>query len=259
MTTTQDLDVRPAPAPRPWLPTLPQLRAAAQLRGDDAVGPDPIDPATPRAAVTTTMQQAMGLVIGAALVAGFLPTLFDWLQAMRAGTAIPLMNLASQSTGSALAAWPEPLRPVGDTLQTIAGLDPVMPGWLAALLSALAEWINWPLTWLSYWLVFGVVVLLAAKLFRASTTLQRFYAATGYAAVPLLLVGLGFIPWIGWLIALAGAVLALFVYWQAVRTVTGLSGGESALCVAAPLALSFIFAMVVAGATVASVVRMMLL
>ncbi|MEZ4609820.1 MAG: hypothetical protein R2838_06160 [Caldilineaceae bacterium] len=87
----------------------------------------------PRAAVTTTMQQAMGLVIGAALVAGFLPTLFDWLQAMRAGTAIPLMNLAAQSTGSALAAWPEPLRPVGDTLQTIAGLDPVMPGWLAAL------------------------------------------------------------------------------------------------------------------------------
>ena len=62
MTTTQDLDIRPAPAPRPWLPTLPQLRAAAQLRGDDAIGPDPIDPATPRAAVTTTMQQAIDLM-----------------------------------------------------------------------------------------------------------------------------------------------------------------------------------------------------
>ncbi|MEZ4580832.1 MAG: hypothetical protein R3A10_04110 [Caldilineaceae bacterium] len=124
----------------------------------------------------------------------------------------------------------------------------------------MAEWINWPLTWLSYWLVFGVVVLLAAKLFRASTTLQRFYAATGYAAKLLMLVGLGSRSR-----GSAGSLHWRVPCWpcsstgKAVRTVTGLSGGESALCVAAPLALSFIFAMVVAGATVASVVRMMLL
>jgi hypothetical protein len=259
MTATQELDVRPAPAPRPWLPTAPQLRDAAQLRVEDAIGPDPISPDTPRTSITTTMQQSMGLVIAAALAAGLLSTLVDWLRAARAGTAIPLLELATQSTGGALATLPAPLQPVGETLQTIAGLDPVMPGWLAALLSALAEWINWPLTWLSYWLVFGIIVLLAAKLFGAPTTLQRFYAGTGYAAVPLMLVGLGFIPWVGWLVALIGVALALFVYWRGVRVVTGLGGGESAFCVAAPLVIAFVLGMALVGATMASVVRMMFL
>lgn len=255
MTATSELDTRRTQMPRPWLPTQDQIRRALELRMADAVGADPADPATPVDSPTTTMQQAMGLVIAAALTAGFLPSLWDWWQATRAGTAVPLLDLAEQAARGTLTAFPAPLQPVGDMLQTIAGLEPNMPGWLAALLSALAEWINWPLTWLMYWLVFGIFTLATAKLFGAPTTLQRFYAATGYAAVPLVAVGLSFIPWIGWLFALAGAVLALIAYGRAVRAVTGLSSGESALCVSVPVLLLFILSVVTVAATLASFAR----
>lgn len=259
MTATQTPNIRRTAAASPWLPAQAQLRHAAQLQLAPAIGTDPTDPNRPTDSATTTMQQAMGLVMLSALIAGLAPTLFDWWRATQAGTAIPLLDLAQQSSRGTLSTLPAPLQPVGETLQIIAGLEPIMPGWLAALLSAIAEWINWPLTWLSYWLGFGIIALVIAKLSGAPTTLQRFYAGTGYAAIPLILVGLGFIPWIGWFFALAGTGLALIAYWRAVRTVTGLSSGASALCVAAPLALGLIAVVVVTGATIASVVRMMLL
>ncbi len=41
---------------------------------------------------------------------------------------------------------------VDGNLQTIAGLSPNAPGWLAAGLSALGVWVNQPLSWLTAWI-----------------------------------------------------------------------------------------------------------
>ena len=50
---------------------------------------------------------------------------------------------------------------VARLLAALAGLPPAgLPGWLAALLSSLGVWLNTPLQWLTWWLVYGVAVLL---------------------------------------------------------------------------------------------------
>jgi hypothetical protein len=94
---------------------------------------------------------------------------------IRFGAPYPFVELAQQarqSTGDSPSL-------LGDALQTLAGLSPaLLPGWLAALLSTVGEWINWPLRWLTWWLVYGTATLLAAKVWGATTTLQRFLAAT---------------------------------------------------------------------------------
>jgi hypothetical protein len=115
-----------------------------------------------------------------------------------------------------------------------------MPGILAGFLSALGVWINTPLTWLTYWIVYGLFVFGLARLMGAKNTLQAFYAATAFAAVPLVLMGLGPIPWIGPLLVLAALVLALAVYYGAVRYVTGLDGGRTFLSMLLPLAVGVV-------------------
>jgi hypothetical protein len=111
---------------------------------------------------------------------------------------------------------------VADFALTAAGLGQPLPGWLAAGLSAFGAWLSWPLNWLTLWIVYGALVVVANKAFGATMTLQRFYAATGYAALPLLLTGVSPIPCLGPLLALVGAVWAAVIYIRANEEVTGL-------------------------------------
>ena len=84
-------------------------------------------------------------------------------------------------------------------------------------MSALGTWISLPLAWLQSWLVYGLLVALAAKSLGATMTLQRFYAATGYFAVPLVLTNLTVIPYLGDLLGVAILVWALLVYAKGVQ------------------------------------------
>ena len=129
----------------------------------------------------------------------------------------------------------------------MAGLEPRMPGVLAALLSALGVWLNTPLTWLTWWMVYGTVVFAAARLMGAANTLQAFVAATSFAAVPLLLTGLAPIPWIGPLLTFAGSVLAFAVYFKAMQFVTRLDAGRTVLCMLLPLAVGIVLPLLALG------------
>jgi hypothetical protein len=133
-----------------------------------------------------------------------------------------------------------PLNIAGDTLQTIAGTEPRMPGIFAALLSALGLWISWPLSWLANWIVYGTVVFALARLMGATNTLQAFFAATSFTAVPLILTGLSPIPCVGPLAGLMGMVLAFAVYFQAFRFVTRLDSGRTVICMLLPPSLVII-------------------
>jgi hypothetical protein len=247
---------------REWLPSWRQMVNAVQLRFD--MPPDPEDETAeiPQDSVLyASMRQGMGMIILAALVAGLLPFAWNWYTAGRVGTAIPLAELGQATRALSL--------PGGDVLgvetvvtdafQTIAGLEPALfPGWLAAGVSSLGLWINWPLRWLALWIVYGLGVLLVAKLLGAPTTLQQFYTLTSYGFLPLVLSGLGFVPCLGAIAGLLGLIWAIVVYAHAVRSATRLSLGMSVLCTVLPAATVILLSIVVAIATAAAVVGLYL-
>ncbi|MCC6454920.1 MAG: YIP1 family protein [Caldilineaceae bacterium] len=231
-----------------WLPTLHQVQQAIQLQFDTESVPE----REPSGNVwTLSMRQGLGLVVLAALLAGLLPFLVNAVTAMRFGSTLPLAQLAQQQAtdGTIPALWSE-------TWQRLAGLPPaLLPGWLAGLLTSLGVWINWPLRWITWWLVYGTAVLLAAKIWGAPPTLQRFLAVTSYAAVPLILTGLGPVPWLGALAQLVAVVWMLLVYLRSVRAVTGLDWGRAVLAVILPGAVVSVIAFTLLLATATTILR----
>jgi hypothetical protein len=230
---------------RHWLPATQQMSDAAQLRPD--------------VYVSTTMRQALGLIVFLGLMAGAIPFVFNWVVGARAGAALPLAQLAGAAEEMVRVApgvmvgtpvFVPDLRALADLFQTVAGLDQPLSGWQAAGLSALGEWLNWPLLWLNRWLVYGLLVMAAAKLLGATNTLQPFYAATGYAAVPLVLTGLVPIPCVGPILAFLGSLWSLAVYVRGVQAATGFTILRSILAVVLPAATLALVGLIAFGLAV---------
>ncbi len=235
-----------------WLPQRSQIVAAVQLRIDEVIGAYGDERENEASPATTSMRQGIGLIVVLGLLAGVLPFLVNWVIATQAGTALPLAQLA-RSTGSAAGSDGFlPFEVWRETARAVAGLDPWLPGWLAALLSALGVWINQPLNWLTAWLVYGLSVLTTSKLLGATTTLQRFYAATSYAFTPLLLTGLAPIPYLGTLATLAAAIWFMVMYIHAVYLVSGLDMTRALLSMILPAALALLLGIVSLGALIGS-------
>lgn len=222
-----------------WMPSMDQLIAAARLNVADAVDP------WERGVVTATMRQGIGMIVLLALIAGIIPFLANLWLGLTMQTAVPLAQAANSVTPLTTAYPPNSaITIIGTAVQTIAGLPPRMPGVLAGLLSALGMWVNNPLYWLTIWIVYGLFVFGLARLMGASNTLQAFYAATAFIAVPLLLTALAPIPVLGPLLVLAALVLAFAVYYKAVRFVTKLDGGRTFLCMLLPLAVGIVLPLI---------------
>ncbi len=230
---------------RVWLPSPQQISNAAQLR---------------RAAyLQSTMQQAIGMIVLLALVAGLLPFILNWFLAAQTGTVLPIAQ-AVQASAEAQdvtgrlgfnTPWFFNSAALHDLYQTIAGMGQPLPDWLAGGLSALGEWINWPLQWLSLWIVYGAVVMVANKGLGGNVTMQRFYAATSYAAAPLLLTGLSPIPCLGTLAGLVGVGWSLVVYIRANAEVTGLPLPRAAAAALLPLPIIGLAILLAGGLLVA--------
>ena len=220
--------------PRHWLPTPQKMSDAVQLRASGFT--------------ETTMRQSLGMVLTLGLLAGFIPFLVNWEQAATAGSALPLARLGAQA--SRIQATPltyiSPIfDPVilGETVQLIVGLPQPLPGWLAAFLSALGEWINWPLRWLALWIVYGALVMACNKALGATNRLQPFFAATGFAAAPLILVGLSPVPCLGRICTAIGVIWAFVVYARANEEVTNLPRSRSLAAVLLPLLIILILSL----------------
>ncbi len=242
---------------RQWLPPPQKMSDAIQLRAPGFAN--------------TTMRQSLGMVVLLGLLAGFLPFLFNWGQATAAGSALPLARLAAVGAmlnASLLERGAMNQAPIqfvsglfglaqlGELFQTIAGLEQPFPGWFTAFLSALGEWINWPLRWLSLWIVYGALVMVCNKALGAANRLQPFFAATGFAAAPLLLSGLAPIPCLGRVGSVAGVIWAVIVYARANEEVTGLPRSRSLIAVFLPVFFVLLFSLLV---TVLSVLSALLL
>lgn len=257
-----DVLAPPASRWRAWLPAANQLRSALKMNLDSAIDGDPsmreVLAEMPDIPPATTMRQGLGLVFIAALVAGLLPTIFELTSALQADTSVMFAQMAQRagSTSQDVRDLFAPLSAWMETVEVVAGLEPIAPGWLAASLSALGSWLNWPLNWLSTWIVYGLGVLVFAKFLGAPTTLQRFYAGISYACLPLILLGLSPIPYVGWLMAMVGLIWAIVVLVQAVRVVAGFDALRASVCVISPVLIGLLVALAVAGATAVSVFRL---
>jgi hypothetical protein len=224
-----------------WLPHSQQMSDAVQLR-QNVYG-------------TISMRQGLGMIVVLGLAAGFIPFLVNWFQAAQIGAALPLAQLARagaelQKSAPQFMPWFPGLpsvETVADLYQTLGGLGQPFPGWLAAGLSALGEWINWPLRWLSLWIGYGLLVMVANKLLGATGTLQRFYAATSFATVPLLLTGLSPIPCVGAVFNILAAAWSFTVYVKANQAFTGFSLTQALLAVVLPVIVLFVLWLLVVG------------
>ncbi len=221
-----------------WLPTTGQLADAARLRIARALGPDYV-PDDPRIAFVpgmhTSMRQSFGLIVAVGLISGVGRMIWLWVLLARAGTVMPLQRLDTWS------AWMAARFPTVDSFllinQQVSGLSPRAPAWVAAGLNALGDWLSLPMRLLALWIVYGLFMLLVAKLFGAGTTLPRFYAALGYVAVPLLLLMLRPLPFVGLIGVVAAILLAIVALYRAVRATTELDGARTLMVMLLPAVL----------------------
>ena len=246
---------------RNWLPGPHQVMNALYLRLDMADSPDvrqfDSPQETPRdETLSTSMRQGIGLIVVTALVAGLLALLVNWVTASRYGVVLPLANLTQLLEGGAT---PDTLNyATAEALRDIGGLEEgVATGW-ATLFSALGNWVEWPLNWLMIWLGLGALVLLVANLLGAGTRLQPFYAATSYAAVPLILLILWPIPVIGSFAAVIAVLWSGAVYTQATKLITGLDGKRALVAVLLPVGLGIVLAGLLFASLVSSLLGLLL-
>jgi len=231
---------------RQWLPSVKQMRNALRLDLAAAIDGDAADRAELGECPATTMREGMGLIALAGLAAGFIPFLVNWFAAARWGTVAPFVGWVREASSMPIGGWP-----LAGASGTIAGMGSWLPGWLAAGLSALGVWVSAPLHWLAVWILYGLGVLVISHLLGATTTLQRFYGGVSYAALPLVLLALTPIPWIGPLIGLAALVWAFIIYVRAVQVAANLDTGRAVLAVLLPLVI-IIIASVIIGVVAAA-------
>lgn len=225
---------------RQWLPSINQMENALRLNLAAAIDGEAEEQAELGNCPATTMREGIGLIALAGLIAGFIPFLVNWFVAARWGTVAPFVGLVRDANQITIGG----VRLV-DSTGVIAGMESWLPAWLAAGLSALGVWISMPLHWLAIWILYGLGVLLFSHFLGATTTLQRFYGGVSYAALPLALLALTPIPWIGPLIGLVALVWAFIIYVRAVQVVADLDVGRAVLSILLPFVFMVIISLFV--------------
>ncbi len=243
-----------------WLPSWAQMKNAFKLRFDTPPDPEDSEPIIESDSVLyASMRQGMGMIIVAGLAAGLPSFIWNWLSAGRDGTVVPLSELSRATLTAPTEYIMGGSSAFTDLLQQIAGLEPsVFPGWLAAGVSSFGLWLNVPLQWLTVWIVYGLLVLLVAKMMGATTTLQQFYTVTSFGFLPLVLTALAPVPCLGAIVSMAGLIWAIAVYTVGVRTVTRLSTGMSLLCTILPGVTLLLIGAAVAIAVAATTVDVLM-
>lgn len=217
-----------------WLPTLTQMRQAVAQKMGQAIGPDATGMPFHRGQ-HTSMRQGFGLVALIGLLASLPPIIAIWLGNIDFASEIPLLAAPVLSIVDLLTGYWGRIVELslfgndGATVQSAAGGEP----WLWAL----GAWLGAPVRMLTLWLAGGLSIFVAARMFGAQNTLPRFFAATSYAFLPLLLMALLPVPFVGVIALMAGLALFLIMYAQGVQVATQMEWGHVLISLLAPLVL----------------------
>jgi hypothetical protein len=107
------------------------------------------------------------------------------------------------------------------------------------------------------WFVNGIVIgwigwsiltyLVGTTLFKGKTDVQEMMRVLGYASAPRLLGLFGFIPCVGWIIAIAGWVLSLIAGIIAIREAMDFETGNAIITVVISWIAAFVVALIING------------
>lgn len=135
----------------------------------------------------------------------------------------------------------------------IANLEPILPPPTGETLRALGHFVSRPFAWLSFVMLYGVLVHIGSRLFlRGRGTIQQMLGCTSLAAVPLVLNVFGPVPYLGPLLAFVAFWWSYAVYVQGTATAQEIGAGKAAVAVLLPV-LVFVFVALLAAAVVGAV------
>jgi hypothetical protein len=132
----------------------------------------------------------------------------------------------------------------------IAGVvEDTTPAPMAAVsfIEALGKWLSWPFSWISLWLLWGVLTLLFARMIGGTATIQRMLAVTSLVVAPHVLDALGWVTCAGGLVGLVAWIWGFVVYVKATAVANRFGAGAALLVVVLPigipvfLGIAFIF------------------
>jgi len=212
-----------------WLPIFEQMRTATVQQIELAVGPDAAGVPFHRG-LHSSMRQAFGMVGMVALLATFPATIASWLGIGVTARFAPFAGVAEVLTGN----WGR-MAELALFGMDEATLENSIAG--APWLWTLGAWLGAPMRFWTIWLVGGLLVFAIARMIGASNTLPRFFAATGYAFLPLLLLVLLPIPVFGVVALVAALILFILAYAQGVQVATQMEWGHVLIAMGLPIAL----------------------
>lgn len=212
-----------------WLPTADQLRMAILQQMDLAIGPDAAGVPFHRG-LHSSMRQAFGLTGIVALIAALPSIAATWLGWGSPSAFPPVAGVIETLAGSWVRIAELSLFGMdGATVESVVGGAP----WLWAL----GAWLGAPVRFWTLWFVGGLLVFALARMIGARTTLPRFFAATGYAFLPLVLLALLPVSLIGAIALIVAGVLFILMYAQGVQIATNMEWGHVLIAILLPIVL----------------------
>ncbi len=113
---------------------------------------------------------------------------------------------------------------------------------------ALGDFVSRPFAWLSFVMLYGVLVHIASRLFLSGRgTIQQMLGCTSLAAMPLVLNVLGPVPYLGPLIAFMAFWWSYAVYVQGTAVAQEFGAGKAALAVLLPVLVLVFIALLIAA------------
>lgn len=106
---------------------------------------------------------------------------------------------------------------------------------IATLFQALGKWLSWPFSWISMWLLWGVLTLIFARMLGGTATIQQMLATSSLVVAPHLLDALGWLPCVGAILGLVAWIWAVAVHVKATMVANRLPAAPALLAVFLPV------------------------
>ncbi|MEE8392326.1 MAG: Yip1 family protein [Anaerolineae bacterium] len=117
----------------------------------------------------------------------------------------------------------------------IAETPAPLPAMAGDLFEAVGQFVSYPFGWLSAWMLYGLLVLMAAKILRGRATVQQMLGCTALAVVPFILGVFGFIPQLGYWPVLIAFLWGLVIYIMGTAVANEFGVGKAILAVILPI------------------------
>ena len=117
----------------------------------------------------------------------------------------------------------------------IAETPAPLPAMAGDLFEAVGQFVSYPFGWMSTWMLYGLLVLVAAKILGGRATVQQMLGCTALAAVPFILGVFGFIPQLGYWPGLIAFLWGLVIYVMGTAVANEFGIGKAILAVILPI------------------------